>query len=102
MRRAFPSKRPAAKTRGQTVNHDRRELQAPAAAAQTVSAKSERLIRLPQVLTLVGIGKTTVYAMIKSGEFPRPRKVRNISLWVESEVQNWIRGVVEDRGERQA
>jgi prophage regulatory protein len=55
---------------------------------------SERLIRLPQVLDMVGLGKTTVYAMIKDGNFPQPRKVRGLSVWVESEVQNWVRSVV--------
>lgn len=56
-------------------------------------AAGERLIRLPQVLELVGLGKTTIYALMKDDEFPQPRKVRNVSLWVESEVQSWIRSI---------
>lgn len=59
-----------------------------------VSSAGERLIRLPQVLALVGLGKTTIYALMKDGEFPQPRKVRHLSLWVESEVQAWIASVV--------
>lgn len=50
----------------------------------------ERLIRLPEVLGLVGLGKTTIYTLMKDGEFPQPRKVRHASLWVESEIQAWI------------
>ncbi|WP_080287862.1 AlpA family phage regulatory protein [Burkholderia cenocepacia] len=42
---------------------------------------------------MVGLGKTTIYDMMKEGSFPRPRRVRNLSLWVETEVQAWIRSV---------
>ena len=55
---------------------------------------TERLLRLPQVLDLVGLGKTTIYEMVQTGEFPRPRKVRHLSLWPESEVRKWIDTVV--------
>ncbi|MBN3789300.1 AlpA family phage regulatory protein [Burkholderia sp. Ac-20353] len=55
----------------------------------------ERLLRLPQVLDMVGLSRAKVYAMVRAGEFPKPRKVRHASLWVESEVQAWIRSVVE-------
>ncbi|MBO1853998.1 AlpA family phage regulatory protein [Burkholderia cenocepacia] len=54
---------------------------------------TERLLRLPDVLDMVGLGKTTIYDMMKHGDFPRPRRVRNLSLWVESEVQDWIRTI---------
>jgi prophage regulatory protein len=59
----------------------------------TARSSSERLIRLPEVLDMVGLGKTTVYAMMKDGEFPQPRKVRGLSVWVESEVQEWIKSI---------
>jgi prophage regulatory protein len=55
----------------------------------------ERLIRLPQVLDMVGLGKTTIYAMVKDGEFPEPRKIRHLSVWVESEIQAWIGKIAE-------
>ncbi|MBB3255892.1 putative DNA-binding transcriptional regulator AlpA [Paraburkholderia bannensis] len=56
---------------------------------------SDRLIRLPAVLDAVGLGKTTIYALVKGGEFPRARKVRHTSLWVESEIQEWVRSIAE-------
>ncbi|RQZ14053.1 AlpA family phage regulatory protein [Burkholderia sp. Bp9031] len=59
-----------------------------------MSEINERLLRLRQVLEMVGLGKTTIYAMMKDGTFPRPRHVRGLSLWVESEVQGWISSVV--------
>ncbi|WP_347026733.1 AlpA family phage regulatory protein [Burkholderia cenocepacia] len=42
---------------------------------------------------MVGLGKTTIYDMMKEGSFPRPRRVRNLSLWAETEVQAWIRSI---------
>ncbi|RQR94799.1 AlpA family phage regulatory protein [Burkholderia sp. Bp8977] len=53
------------------------------------------MLRLPTVLDMVGLGKTTVYDMMKHGAFPKPRRVRNLSLWVESEVQDWIRKITD-------
>jgi prophage regulatory protein len=29
-----------------------------------------------------------LYEMMKTGEFPQSRKVRHLSVWVESEVQD--------------
>ncbi|WP_196592230.1 AlpA family phage regulatory protein [Burkholderia cepacia] len=58
-----------------------------------MSTTTERLLRLPTVLDMVGLGKTTIYDMMKEGSFPRPRRVRNLSLWAETEVQAWIRSV---------
>jgi len=51
---------------------------------------SLRLIRLPQVKAMVGLGTTSVYDKIKKGEFPRQVKLGRLSGWVESEVQDWI------------
>jgi len=49
-----------------------------------------RLIRLPQVKAMVGLGTTAIYDKIKKGEFPRQVKLGRLSGWVESEVQDWI------------
>ncbi|KVH43511.1 hypothetical protein WJ39_26215 [Burkholderia diffusa] len=58
-----------------------------------LSTTTERLLRLPSVISMVGLGKTTIYDMMKEGSFPRPRRVRNLSLWAETEVQAWIRTI---------
>lgn len=53
---------------------------------------NERIIRLPQVLDLVGMKKTAAYDRIKAGSFPAPIKLgAQASGWLESEVQQWIR-----------
>lgn len=51
---------------------------------------SQRLIRLPEVKGMVGLGTTAIYGKMKSGDFPKQVKVGRLSGWVESEVQAWI------------
>ena len=51
---------------------------------------SQRLIRLPEVRALVGLGTTSIYDKIKKGEFPKQVKLGRLSGWVEAEVQEWI------------
>lgn len=50
----------------------------------------ERLLKLPQVESLVGLKKSKIYALIQSGQFPVPVKVGRASSWLEGEVQTWI------------
>ena len=54
-----------------------------------------RLIRLPEVIQKVGLGRATIYQMIARDEFPKPIKVRNASVWPEEEVDAWITKLVE-------
>ena len=48
----------------------------------------DRLRRLPQVLDMIGLSKSMVYKMMKTGKFPQPRKIHHATGWVESEVQS--------------
>ena len=50
-----------------------------------------KLLRLPQVKALTGLSKSSIYARIAEGTFPKqiplgPRLV----VWVEADIQNWI------------
>lgn len=52
---------------------------------------SQRLIRLPQVKAMVGLGRSSIYDRIKKDKFPRPIKLgERSSGWIEAEVQAWI------------
>lgn len=51
---------------------------------------NERIIRLPEVLGMVGMKKTAVYDKIKDGSFPAPLKLGRMSGWLESDIQQWI------------
>jgi prophage regulatory protein len=50
----------------------------------------QRLIRLPEVRAMVGLGTTSIYDKIKKGEFPKQVKLGRLSGWVEAEVEGWI------------
>ena len=50
-----------------------------------------KLLRLPEVKATTGLSKSTIYARIAEGTFPKqiplgPRLV----VWVESDIQKWI------------
>lgn len=52
---------------------------------------SRRLIRLPEVKSKSGYGRSTIYAEIKAGRFPRPLKIgKRASAWSEAEIDEWI------------
>lgn len=57
------------------------------------STELHRLIRIKEVLHIAGLGRTKVYALIKTGDFPAPRHIGKASLWVDSEVQEWIKSI---------
>ena len=50
-----------------------------------------KLLRLTEVKATTGLSKSSIYARISDGTFPKqiplgPRLV----VWVESDIQNWI------------
>ena len=54
------------------------------------------LIRLKEVLSICGKSRSSVYASIKSGNFPAPIKVGGrSSAWVKSEVLQWARRCID-------
>jgi len=55
------------------------------------AAPAGALLRLRQVLNLTGLGKSSIYARISAGTFPRPISLGPRSVaWVEDEVRAWI------------
>lgn len=52
---------------------------------------SNRVIRRPEVETLTGIPRSTLYAKIATGDFPAPIKIGQRAVgWLESEVNDWL------------
>jgi prophage regulatory protein len=50
-----------------------------------------RLLRLPEVSRLVGLGRSSIYRLVSLGAFPAPRKLGTRSVaWLQSEVETWI------------
>lgn len=50
-----------------------------------------RLIRRKEVQTKTGLGASSIYAMMKSGEFPQCLNLSERRVaWVESDINQWI------------
>ncbi|MFO1220320.1 MAG: AlpA family phage regulatory protein [Burkholderiaceae bacterium] len=49
-----------------------------------------RLIRLPACLGLVGLGRSAWLDLVRDGKAPKPVKIGRATLWLESEVQQFI------------
>ena len=51
----------------------------------------DRLVRMPEVETLTGCKKSTIYLLIQQGKFPQPvRLSARLSAWPETAVLQWV------------
>jgi prophage regulatory protein len=59
-----------------------------------------RFIRLPELLKMVSMGRTTLYEKLDEKSkrydptFPRPIKDGSRVMWIEHEIQAWIEGLI--------
>lgn len=66
------------------------------AKADLVNSPTQlRLIRLPEVISRVGIKRSTIYQRMAEGRFPKGRSLGPKStVWVEAEIDAWIAQIV--------
>lgn len=51
----------------------------------------ERLLRINDVCFMTGLGRSTIYAKVKAGDFPSAVQLHGTSVaWRETEVDAWI------------
>lgn len=49
------------------------------------------LLRLPEVVALLGLSSATIHRMMNSGEFPRPVPISRRSVrWERASVEAWL------------
>lgn len=50
-----------------------------------------RVLKIKEVLLKTSLGKTAIYALIKTSDFPKPIRlgVRSVG-WIEGEIDAWI------------
>lgn len=49
------------------------------------------ILRLPSVRSRTGLSKSSIYAMISSGEFPQPISLGARAVgWLQDEVEAWL------------
>jgi prophage regulatory protein len=59
----------------------------------------DRLLRLPDVERIAGVKKSTVYQLMRQGQFPKcVRITRRLSAWPESAVLNWVQARIAEGG----
>ena len=74
----------------------------------TTPKPKHRLIRLPEVLSRTGYGRTSIYRKMEEGTFPRSVKLGGPPIdprvfdsravaWIEDEVEQWIESRIEER-----
>ena len=65
-------------------------LQAGHAAAQTKDTQPI-LLRLPMVMRITGLARSTIYKLISQNQFPVPIKLSKRAVaWLQSEIESWV------------
>jgi len=68
------------------------------AAAEQLDDQPVRILRLPQVRAMTGLGKTTIYELEAANRFPKRIRIGCRAVgWVEGEVASWIKEQAETR-----
>jgi prophage regulatory protein len=61
---------------------------------ETMASPPPRLLRLPEVINRVGLRRSAIYQRMSEGRFPKCRSLGpKCSVWVESEINAWIKSV---------
>lgn len=61
------------------------------------SLKAASLLRLPAVKARTAMGRTMLYDLMRTGQFPKPVKVGGASAWVDVEITKWMESLVASR-----
>ena len=76
--------------------------------SQTTPKTKHRFIRLSEVMSRTGYGRTSIYRKMEDGSFPKSLKLggplkdpnefdSRAIAWIEDEVDQWIESRIEDR-----
>ena len=76
--------------------------------SQPTPKTKHRFIRLSEVMSRTGYGRTSIYRKMEDGSFPKSLKLggppkdpnefdRRAIAWIEDEVDQWIESKIEDR-----
>ena len=59
--------------------------------SKSQQTENQRLIRRKEVQAKTGLGASSIYAMMKSGEFPQCLNLSERRVaWIESDIDLWI------------
>ena len=77
-------------------------------STQTTPNQKHRFIRLSEVMSRTGYGRTSIYRKMEDGSFPNSLKLggplkdpnefdSRAIAWIEEEVDQWVEDRIEDR-----
>ena len=50
-----------------------------------------RFLRRPEVESRTGLSRSSIYALMDKGQFPRPRRIgKRAVAWDEADVERWL------------
>ena len=58
-----------------------------------------RLLRVQDVVYIVGFSHDWIYQQIRRGEFPRPIKIATSSRWKHSNIESWMQSLANSDSE---
>lgn len=64
--------------------------------------KRDRLLRLPEVESVTGLKKSTIYSLMKAGKFVNPVRIsKRCTAWPEGAVLSWVQTQIATSGNGQ-
>ena len=64
----------------------------------TTALEDLAILRLPEVKRLTGLGRSSIYQMIKDGVFPRPVSLSLRAVgWTAGDIRSWLETRINNR-----
>lgn len=57
------------------------------------------VMRIEEVMEVTTLAKSTIYSWVKSGKFPPQKKIGGTSVWLKSDIQDWMNKVLNQGSE---
>ena len=57
-----------------------------------ISNSSVKLLRMPAVMEMTGLGQSTVYQLVREKKFPPPTRVAvpKMTVWSSDVIEKWV------------
>jgi prophage regulatory protein len=79
-------------------NQGRNDMHTSESRYKSVENQQSCILRRPAVERLTGLPRSSIYAEMKKGSFPRPVKLSARAVgWLSEEIENWIKRQITDR-----